>query len=58
MTDGNDNTVKESTETDRYTKTLKKQQKTDRNTNTIKCSRSDVELSMRPSPWSHFYLLI
>ena len=36
----------------------KNRRKTDRHANTIKFSRSDVVISMRPSPWYRFYLLI
>ena len=36
----------------------KNQRKTGRHANKIQCLRSDEGPCMRPSPWSHFYLLI
>ena len=36
----------------------KNRRKMDKHANKIKCSRRDVGISMIPSTWSHFYLLI
>ena len=57
-TDGNENTVKESTEDGQEYKHVEELTEDGQKYEHNKFSRSDVGLSMRPSPWSHFYLLI
>ena len=57
-TDGNENTVKESTEDRQVYEHVEELTEDRQKYENNKILRSDVGLSMGPSPWSHFDLLI